>query len=133
MLRWLSSFIPEKANYFGIRLVHFAVVNNHLHFLILARDRSALNGFLRVVAGVTARKALLAEKGKGKNRKMWESRPYSRVLLWGREYRNVLHYIERNVLEALGAIRYVARDQKLDVEMKKQIAFSLLPQLTLRI
>ena len=133
MLKWLSAFIPEKARGFRIRLFHFAIVNNHLHLLILAPDRRALTGFLRVVTGVIARKALGAERGRKQNQKMWVSRPYSRVLSWGREFTNVLKYIERNVLEAMGRISYVARDRRLDDLVKRRIDLSLTPQLTLRI
>ena len=133
MLAWLSIFIPEKATYFGIRLFHFAVMRNHLHMLILAEDRKALSNFLRVVTGVSARRALGAEKGRGKRQKMWDARPYSRVLSWGREFENVLAYIERNILEALRRIRFVARDQSVDVSTKRYIAFRITPQLTLRV
>ena len=90
-------------------------------------------GTVQVLTGVTARKALCAEKGRKASHKMWERRPYSRVLSWGREFKNVLTYIERNVLEAMGRISYVARDRKVDYETKRQIAFNLTPQLTLRI
>lgn len=133
MLKWLSDFIPAKADHFGIRLFRFAIERNHLHLLIQATDRRGLNGFLRVVTGVIARKALDAEKGKSKNQQMWEKRPYSRVLSWRREFENVLNYIERNVLEAKGCIPYIDRGKKLTIEMKEHIAFSLTPQLTMRV
>ena len=101
--------------------------------MIQANDRRALNDFLRVLTGVIARKALDAEKGRRKNQKMWEKRPYSRVLSWGREFKNVMNYIERNVLEAMGRIPYIARNQPLDFRTKSRIAFALTPQLALRV
>lgn len=133
MLSWLSAFIPAKSKHFGIRLYHFAIVNIHLHLLIRAYDRETLSSFLRVITGVVARKALGAEKGKRKGLKMWEKRPYSRVLSWYREFKNVLAYIERNAQEAIGKIPYIARNQKLDPETKRRITFDLSPQLILRI
>ncbi len=125
ILQWLKTFIPAKGAYFGIRIYHWAILNGHLHLLLQARDKTALSGFLRVISGVIARRILGAEKGNPKGTKLWESRPYSRVLTWGREFKNVLAYIERNALEGAQQITYVARELQLLAPLKRRIAENL--------
>ena len=71
VLGWLRKFIPDKAKYFGITLFHFAIIDNHLHLLIQAKERDALSGFLRVLSGVIARKVLGIEKGRKAAGRMW--------------------------------------------------------------
>ncbi len=126
ILRWLKTFRPAKAAYFGIRLHHYAILNGHLHFLLQAGHREALSGFLRVISGVIARRVLGAEKGRPKGARMWEGRPYSRVLTWGREFKNVLAYIQRNALEGAKRISYVARDRNMVPELQRLVTETLL-------
>lgn len=121
ILAWLRTFLPAKARYFGVRIFHYAILGNHLHLLIQVKQRTALTGFLRVISGVIARKAMGAEKGAAKGGHFWEGRPYSRVITWGREFRNVLAYVERNALEGAKKISYVARDRALTLGLKRVI------------
>jgi len=44
-----------------------------------------------------------------KENKFWQTRIYSRVMSWGREYRAVKKYVVQNALEALGLIAYQPR------------------------
>ena len=51
-------------------------------------------------------------KGCKKNqRRFWKFLIYSRVVTWGREFKRVCEYIEKNVLEALHLIAYEPRTQ----------------------
>lgn len=125
-LRWLQAFLPEKCRRYEVKLFHYSIQGNHLHLLIQCGDRKSLSKLLRVVSGVVARKVLGAEKGRGKDVGFWGARPYSRVLTWGREFRNVLSYIERNGLEALGKISYVKRTAKLVAPLRAHIQESLI-------
>jgi REP element-mobilizing transposase RayT len=55
------------------------------------------------------------EKTKGcvKNqRKFWALLIYSRVVTWGREYKTVMNYIHKNILEALNLIAYTPRKKR---------------------
>ena len=122
---WLDSYLPSTARQNGIRLFHFAVVDNHLHLALLAPSRSALNAFFRSITGVIARRVLRAQKGQAKGVKFWDGRPYSRILTWGRELQNVIAYIERNSLEASGQITYVKRDRKMLPGLKRAIEENL--------
>ena len=44
--------------------------------------------------------------------KFWQTRVYSRILSWGREYLSAKKYVLRNALEALGVIVYWPREKR---------------------
>jgi hypothetical protein len=43
-------------------------------------------------------------EAQGKGQAFWQFRPWSRVLYWGRDYKNCCEYVKQNVLEALGFV-----------------------------
>ena len=109
-----------------------AVVSNHIHLLVKGHSRIDLQNFFRVVAGHIAQeilrqcpikpgdrpqsgggapKALFKTVSNARERenKFWQTRIYSRVVSWGREFTTVKKYVIQNVLEALGLIPYQAR------------------------
>lgn len=116
---WLRQYVPKLARYFGIRLYHFSNNGNHLHLVLMARSQAALSGFLRALSGVIPRRVLVVEKGRARGVRFWTARPYSRILGWGREFRNVLLYVQRNVLESSGMLRYQPRD--LNLQQRERI------------
>jgi hypothetical protein len=68
----------------------------------LVKRREHLQNFLRALAGTIARKV----KNKGT---FWSFLAFSRVVEWGKAFKLVQIYIEKNVLEASGGIRYTPR------------------------
>ena len=115
--------LNKASRRFGIKIYQQAICGNHIHLLVRGRYRFAIQNFFRVVAGHIAQKILEnqpllpnerirgnAQKN-GKNtaykRKFWGALLYSRMVRWGRDYSNVVNYIERNVLEAIGWIPYI--------------------------
>lgn len=100
-----------------------AVVSNHIHILIKGHSRRDLQNFFRVVAGHIAQEILrrfpvfpreIAKRGgaseiREKENKFWQTRIYSRIVGWGREYLNVRKYVIQNALEALGLIPFKTR------------------------
>ncbi|MBI4406056.1 MAG: transposase [Deltaproteobacteria bacterium] len=126
---WLRSYIPQLARNLGIRLYHFSINGAHLHFVLQTKEKANLSRFLRVLSGMIARRVLKAEKGRGKGVSFWESRPFSRILHWGRDFKNVLKYVERNVLEAARKIPYARNclaDPKMDMLISKSLALNRL-------
>ena len=121
---WLKGYVPLLAHKKGIRLYHFAIVSNHLHIVLRAGSKQALSIFLRVLAGVIARRVLRADRGRKAQVKMWLKRPYSRVLSWGREFHNVLYYVHRNLLEASKTLKYEARSGQFSRESTIKIGNS---------
>jgi len=135
----IKAVLEKAARRFGVTVYNHAVAGNHLHVLVKGRSRLGLQNFFRVFAGHTAQQILQlcplrtgAAAGGGapvtidsgrqpcaKNRrKFWGYLIYSRIVSWGREFKTVLGYIDRNTLEALGIIAYQPRAAKIIVSNK---------------
>lgn len=90
-----------------IQLLGAANGGNHLHLLIQAPSRSALNAFVR---GVTGRIAQLVMGSDGVGAQFWDARPFSRLVSAGRDFKNVCRYLGLNSMEnLLGLSREGAR------------------------
>jgi len=107
LLRHSSAIARLIASQADRRLIKvFAVSNagNHLHLLIQAPTREAFQGFIR---GLSARISQLV-MGKAKEQKrekfesaFWDARPFSKIVSWGPQLRNVRRYLSLNSTESL--------------------------------
>lgn len=133
----VERIMRKAAVRFQVSVYRHAVCSNHLHLLVRGKSRTRLQNFFRVFAGHLAQEilrefplsrqerggapepALARPKAAAKNcrrpphpknqRKFWALLIYSRVVSWGRDFRNVVRYILQNTLEALFVIAYKAR------------------------
>ena len=60
-----------------------------------------------------------------KSEGFWEYRPFSRIVNWGRDFKNCTSYLKQNILEALGFIPYTARKDYYSRWFNMQISESL--------
>ena len=51
----------------------------------------------------------LSGKARDKNNKFWQTRIYTRLVTWGRDFLTVKSYVIQNTLEALGLVPYKKR------------------------
>ncbi len=70
----------------GVRIYERAIVGNHIHLLLRARDRLGLASFLRAFAGLAACAVTGARRGAPRG-KFWDYTCFSRLLSWGRVFR----------------------------------------------
>ncbi len=141
--KMILRMMRKSSRLFQVKVYNYAICGNHLHLLIKGPDRLSLQNFFRVFAGHTAQNILKIaplkptgggapsssqnerrnEEGKeacAKNqRKFWSFLVYSRVVTWGREFKTVSSYIDRNVLETLNIIAYTVRDHTQFITSKK--------------
>ncbi len=98
-LRWgaeqavLAGAFQSGCERFGFRLVQFAVLGNHLHFVVEAQDRRAL---FRGLVGLLTRIARRLNKWWGRRGQVFADRFHERILRTPREVRNVLRYVLHN-------------------------------------
>jgi putative transposase len=77
----------------GLRLTHYAVLNDHLHLLVEAADRTAL---ARGLQGLSIRIAKALNKLWKRRGSVFADRYHDRVLKTPREVRNALRYVLGN-------------------------------------
>ena len=131
----ILSLIKKNALKFQIKVYEYAIQGNHLHLLVKAQTREGLQNFFRVVAGHVAQRILKehplnakdlalkqsaggapkeeerkAKTCKKNQRKFWSYLLYSRIVTWGREFKTVVGYIQKNTLELLQIIAYKPRN-----------------------
>jgi REP element-mobilizing transposase RayT len=91
----LRTAIYEGADRFGMRVIHFSVVEDHLHFIVEAQGTRAL---ARGMQGLTIRLAKRINKVLGRRGKVFVDRYFSRVLRSPSETRAALNYVLKNKL-----------------------------------
>lgn len=92
------------AKRFGIRVMRFENVGNHLHVLIQGRSRRAIQAFLKVFAQKVMFLVTGAKKGAPRG-PFFDGIVHSRLVNWGRDLRGMKHYFFKNRLEAAGVPR----------------------------
>jgi REP element-mobilizing transposase RayT len=85
--------LSTGASRFGLRLVHYSVMTNHLHLVCEAEDERALS---RGVKGVCVRIARALNRIWERSGRVFSDRYHVHVLKTPREVRNVLAYVLQN-------------------------------------
>jgi hypothetical protein len=112
--RKIENLINTQANKYGIKIYKFSLNWSHIHMVILLPSKEA---YLKFIRTLTSLLVSLLSKLKGKSLKgLFDLRPFTRILSWGRDYRNVLNYHELNDMEARG---FNARKKKAKSSKKK--------------
>ena len=109
--RRVDSIVRGDARKFGLRVIEFANVGNHVHLLVRAGNRRLFLRFLKSISGriamllTGARKGLgLWTKDDGAKDAFWDKRPFTRVIESFRGYRVAKDYVVLNRLEAEGIV-----------------------------
>ncbi len=121
--RKVEKIILKQAYKWGIKIYELANVGNHIHLLVLAKERRLFKAFIRAVTGLIARFVLRAERGRAKNVKFWDQRPFSRIVAWKKDFDLVKKYVIQNYNEAMGLVAYRSRGFKASRSSKIKTAF----------
>ncbi len=109
-LQRIQKILIEKAKFFHVSLEQFSINTTHIHLLIRAKSRAQYIAFLKTITALIPRIIGAAKKGSPSMYKnLWEARPFSRIVSWGREKVRVALYIEQNFHEATGFSPYKPR------------------------
>ena len=95
----------------AFRLCHYAVLNDHLHFLVEARDRTSLS---RGLQGLLVRIARTLNKLWSRRGKVFADRYHDRILRTPREVRNAIRYVLQNARKHAAEGRMLAVPQAID-------------------
>src|SRR3954470_24362488 len=80
-------------NKFGMRLVHFAVLGNHVHMICEADDTAALS---RGMQGLEIRMAKALNRAQGRSGTVFSDRYHARILRTPAQTKNAVRYVLRN-------------------------------------
>jgi len=100
----VERIMRDVADRFGVKLYRAANVGNHLHLLVQVKRRDHFQNFLRVLAQKIMFLVTRARKGSPAG-KFWDALAFSRVVEWGKDWRGMLSYVGKNLLEARGIPR----------------------------
>jgi REP element-mobilizing transposase RayT len=107
--RKIETLVYKLGKECGVKVYRFANSGNHLHLIVLPSSRAAFKAYIKAVSGIIARITLSAERGSAQGIRFWDSKPYTRILEWGRDFKTACQYVLQNTLEAIGFIAYQPR------------------------
>lgn len=102
----LDNLIRIQAEKFNIKLYDLALNWSHIHMLIQLKNKKDYNKFIRSLTSIIAEKI---RKVKPELTDIFILRPFTRIVSWGRDFKNALNYQVLNQLEALG---FIKREEK---------------------
>ena len=97
--RRLEKLLQKTADKFNIRIYSSAFNWSHIHCVIKIKHRKDYNAFIRALTSILA---VRIRKHKNFTGKVFSLRPFTRILSWGRDFKNILSYLVLNQLESLG-------------------------------
>jgi REP element-mobilizing transposase RayT len=97
---WIESKARALAQKLHLEVYGLAVNFDHVHLVLKLPNRRAYAAFIRALTGLLARKI-----GVG----LWKLLPFTRVLAWGKDFRQALDYLKKNREEAEGSRPYEER------------------------
>ncbi len=118
--RAVENILTLQAVKFGVRIYHGVVHRNHIHLLVLTSEKEALSSFLRVVLGMIS-KLFRRKLGLESLVKFWLVRPFSRIVHWGRDYKQTVRYFAINKLENLGVSRKEVQELQIQTILKQKL------------
>jgi REP element-mobilizing transposase RayT len=92
-----------------VRVYRYVNVGNHLHLLVLAKTKPSFRAFIREITGVIAALVTGSKKTRPNEGKFWDFLPYTKIVTWGRELKNLERYFIKNLFEAAGALTQRAK------------------------
>lgn len=104
----IKELLKKFADRYGVRILSFANVGNHLHLQLQLIRRETYRPFIRALTGAIAMAITGVNRWtqkSGKNLKFWDYRPFTRVVIGWRAVLGLKDYIRINQLEGEGVNR----------------------------
>lgn len=109
----IDDILEKQAQRHQVKIHAAAKGGNHLHILIQAPSREAFNAFVRSISGRIAQLMMGTSKEAKRESfrtRFWDARPFTRIVSFGRDFKNVCRYLGINASESLlGLSRVGAR------------------------
>jgi hypothetical protein len=105
--------LHTRAKRHGVKLYGYQFNGNHVHLVAKFLRRHLYVAFIRDLTGTFARTATLASETTGVRhaKGVFIARPFTRIVKWGRDFKNMTEYLFLNSIEAkLGVDREAAKE-----------------------
>jgi len=99
----IAKLVYSFAHKNHVTIHKYANSGNHLHLLLKARSKKSFQAFLITISGLIARHVTGARKGRSQG-KFWDGLAYTKLISWGRHFKNTINYVWQNALEGWGVI-----------------------------
>ena len=116
----LKELIRSQCHQFGIKIYDLALNWSHIHLVIKIQDRKDYLKLIRSLTSILAGRIRRAKKDLI-NEDIFTLRPFTRILTWGRDFKNALEYQVLNQLEAWGLIKREKKFKKVTGTHKESI------------
>lgn len=100
--RSLEILVYKLAKQFNIKIYDLSLNWSHIHSVILIKSRQDYVGFIRALSSILAQKI---RQIKGSSNMIFNLRPYTRILEWGRDFSNAINFVLVNQLESVNLIK----------------------------
>jgi REP element-mobilizing transposase RayT len=100
--KFIKRLLNKQSKQHFVKIYQWQNVGNHLHLVLRCKNKDHFNNFLRAVSGLIPRHILKAQRGSAKGMKFWDQRPFTRIIRWAKDYRQMLWYMRKNDYQAKG-------------------------------
>ena len=120
---FVQRLLNRYAKKFGIKVEQISYQHNHIHLLAKSSRRANFHNFFRVFSGQIAQNLKVTDTPKSKESirgraiRLWESRPFTRIVIGFKNLAVTKNYIQLNEKEVTGCISY--RKQRLRGMLEK--------------
>jgi len=115
--RRIENLFRRQASKYKIKLYRVSLVWNHVHLLIKISDRDDYKAFIRTVTAELVR--LISRIRNVDLTGLFNLRPFTKIISWGREFRNMHEYHDLNEMEAFGLARRKEKAKKKSKQRKR--------------
>ncbi len=105
----IARILARFSKRFGVRVLSYANVGNHLHFHVKLGNRRLYAPFIRALTAAIRMAVTGASRWKKGLPKFWDYRPFTRVVKSFEAFLNLKDYIAINEFEGYGVPREQAR------------------------
>ena len=111
----VDALVSRIATRHGLKIYRYANVGNHLHLLVKPLTRTGFQRFLKDLTGSLAILITGARNSSPLQGRFWDELAYTRIVSWGKDFRNLELYFIKNLFEAAGLLTQRAKALGLQV------------------
>lgn len=142
--KMIAAELKKFSEKFGIRIYSYEINSDHIHLIIQIQNREQYKRFIAAFTGSVAKKIAKLNQDKidslsNRNKtlapleklefeslgaragkiKFWKTRPFTRIIEWGKDFRTTQNYLYQNKMESLRIAKYEERNANTILERIK--------------